>query len=209
MSCYHCSRHLAYATAGTVLDITHAQADMRDPAAWVCAELQKLWTSGDADDIAKEPCSVCGASEVYSHMIIGDTCDRPYHVQCLQPPRSVPPEGPWHCHLCDVDFSNLDEFRREQDPILFTRPNDPHFPQHLDLLRSYVQGQEAGVLQYRQHLRENERFEPREASDWAFSVASESFLPKTPPTLRRKNRNTAGICAFTPACPIGIWLGHS
>jgi transposase InsO family protein len=193
--------HLAYATAGKVLDITQSHADMRDPGAWSSTSLQDLWTSGDADAITQEPCSICGASEGYSHMIICDTCNRPYHVQCLLPPRSIPPDGPWHCHLCDVDFSNLNEFRRSTDPILFSRPNDPYHPEHFTLLESYVRGQEVGILQYRQHLDPSDRFDSREASDWALSVASECFLPDTPTSLRRKIRNKARHLRLHPNLP--------
>lgn len=57
------------------------------------------------------------------------------------------------------------------------------------------------MLQYRQHLQENARFDPREASDWAFSVASECFLPETPPTLRRKIRNKARNLRVHPSLP--------
>jgi hypothetical protein len=67
-------------------------------------------------------------------MLICDTCDRPYHLQCLNPPRSVVPDGPWHCHLCDEVFSNVAEFSRVDDPILFSRLRDPYHAKHASLL---------------------------------------------------------------------------
>ena len=62
--------HSAYATAGQVLDIAAAAADMRDPAAWCSTALQDLWTSGDAEAITKEHCVICGEAEGYANMLI-------------------------------------------------------------------------------------------------------------------------------------------
>ena len=93
--------HLAYAMAGKVLDIVDAHGDVRDPDAWCASELLELWSSGTADAISREPCSVCGEAEGYSHIVICDACERPYHLQCLSPPRSVVPDGAWYFHLCD------------------------------------------------------------------------------------------------------------
>ena len=75
--------HLAYATAGQVLDIAAAGTDMRDPAAWCSAALKQLWTTGDAEAITKEPCVICGEAEGYANMLICDICKRPTHLQCL------------------------------------------------------------------------------------------------------------------------------
>ena len=93
--------HLAFATAGRVLDVAGNGGDVQDPRAWVASNLQHLWTSGDTEAITREPCSVCGEAEGSAHMVLCDISDHPYHLQCLQPPRSVVPDGPWHCHLCD------------------------------------------------------------------------------------------------------------
>ena len=122
------NEHLAYAMAGKVLDIFDAQRDVRDPASWCAPELLGLWSSGDADASSREPCSVCGEAEGYSHIVIYDACERPYHLQCLSPPRSVVPDGAWYCHLCDEAFSNLDKFCRPEDPLLFPRLRDPCHP---------------------------------------------------------------------------------
>ena len=122
--------HLGFATAGRVLDVAGNGGDVQDPRAWVASNLQHLWTSGDTEAITREPCSVCGEAEGYAHMVLCDICDRPYHLQCLQPPRSVVPDGPLHCHLCDDAYLNMEEFCRDDDPILFSRPSDPFCTAH-------------------------------------------------------------------------------
>ncbi|XP_042354917.1 zinc finger protein ubi-d4 isoform X1 [Plectropomus leopardus] len=33
-------------------------------------------------------------------LLFCDDCDRGYHMYCLNPPMSEPPEGSWSCHLC-------------------------------------------------------------------------------------------------------------
>ncbi|XP_056106301.1 D4, zinc and double PHD fingers family 2, like isoform X1 [Rhinichthys klamathensis goyatoka] len=33
-------------------------------------------------------------------LLFCDDCDRGYHMYCLSPPMSDPPEGSWSCHLC-------------------------------------------------------------------------------------------------------------
>eukprot|EP00064_Thunnus_orientalis_P015791 superscaffoldBa00002998_g15850 len=33
-------------------------------------------------------------------LLFCDDCDRGYHMYCLSPPMSEPPEGSWSCHLC-------------------------------------------------------------------------------------------------------------
>ena len=63
--------------------------------------LQELWSSGDKLSINKQPCTVCGAAEGDSHMLLCNTCNRPFHLQFLHLPCPVVPDGDWHCHLCD------------------------------------------------------------------------------------------------------------
>ncbi|XP_072573640.1 zinc finger protein ubi-d4-like isoform X4 [Paramormyrops kingsleyae] len=45
-------------------------------------------------------CNVCGTSENDDQLLFCDDCDRGYHMYCLRPPMSEPPEGSWSCHLC-------------------------------------------------------------------------------------------------------------
>ncbi|XP_069494712.1 zinc finger protein DPF3 isoform X2 [Ambystoma mexicanum] len=45
-------------------------------------------------------CSLCGTSENDEKLLFCDDCDRGYHMYCLDPPMSEPPEGSWSCHLC-------------------------------------------------------------------------------------------------------------
>jgi hypothetical protein len=80
-----------------------------------------------------------------SIIVLCDTCERPYHLQCCFPPHSGVPDGPFHCHVCDEKFSNMDEFSRPDDPILFARRGDPHHHEHAVLLEEYVRRFEAGL----------------------------------------------------------------
>ncbi|XP_066533505.1 zinc finger protein DPF3 isoform X3 [Hoplias malabaricus] len=45
-------------------------------------------------------CTLCGTSENDDQLLFCDDCDRGYHMYCLKPPMTEPPEGSWSCHLC-------------------------------------------------------------------------------------------------------------
>ncbi|XP_062892603.1 zinc finger protein ubi-d4 isoform X2 [Mobula hypostoma] len=45
-------------------------------------------------------CNLCGTSENDDQLLFCDDCDRGYHMYCLTPPMSEPPEGSWSCRLC-------------------------------------------------------------------------------------------------------------
>ncbi|XP_031558576.1 zinc finger protein ubi-d4 B-like isoform X2 [Actinia tenebrosa] len=45
-------------------------------------------------------CSLCGTSDNDDQLLFCDDCDRGYHMYCLKPPMSKPPEGHWMCNLC-------------------------------------------------------------------------------------------------------------
>uniref|UniRef100_H3DA17 Double PHD fingers 1 n=1 Tax=Tetraodon nigroviridis TaxID=99883 RepID=H3DA17_TETNG len=44
--------------------------------------------------------AVCVHPENDDQLLFCDDCDRGYHMYCLSPPMSEPPEGSWSCHLC-------------------------------------------------------------------------------------------------------------
>lgn len=49
-------------------------------------------------------CSICGTSDNDDQLLFCDDCDRGYHMYCLSPPLSSPPEGSWSCRLCLMEF---------------------------------------------------------------------------------------------------------
>lgn len=49
-------------------------------------------------------CGLCGTSDNDDQLLFCDDCDRGYHMYCLNPPLSSPPDGSWSCHLCIVEF---------------------------------------------------------------------------------------------------------
>nr|XP_045624387.1 zinc finger protein ubi-d4-like isoform X3 [Procambarus clarkii] len=49
-------------------------------------------------------CTLCGTSENDDQLLFCDDCDRGYHLYCLDPPLSEPPEGEWSCCLCLQEF---------------------------------------------------------------------------------------------------------
>lgn len=51
-------------------------------------------------------CSICGTSDNDDQLLFCDDCDRGYHMYCLAPPLTVPPEGSWSCKLCQEEFHN-------------------------------------------------------------------------------------------------------
>ncbi|KAL3876357.1 hypothetical protein ACJMK2_034214 [Sinanodonta woodiana] len=49
-------------------------------------------------------CGLCGTSDNDDQLLFCDDCDRGYHMYCLNPPLTEPPEGNWSCHLCIEEF---------------------------------------------------------------------------------------------------------
>jgi len=49
-------------------------------------------------------CGLCGTSDNDDQLLFCDDCDRGYHMYCLKPPLSEPPEGSWSCHLCIEEY---------------------------------------------------------------------------------------------------------
>ncbi|XP_015790346.1 zinc finger protein ubi-d4 [Tetranychus urticae] len=49
-------------------------------------------------------CGLCGTSDNDEQLLFCDDCDRGYHMYCLTPPLSEPPEGSWSCHLCIEEY---------------------------------------------------------------------------------------------------------
>ncbi|XP_065183977.1 zinc finger protein DPF3-like [Sycon ciliatum] len=45
-------------------------------------------------------CGVCGSSDNDDQLLFCDDCDRGFHMFCLKPPISEPPEGKWSCTVC-------------------------------------------------------------------------------------------------------------
>lgn len=49
-------------------------------------------------------CSMCGTSDNDDQLLFCDDCDRGYHMYCLSPPLTAPPEGSWSCEICTKEF---------------------------------------------------------------------------------------------------------
>ncbi|UXI16903.1 coiled-coil domain-containing protein 97 [Sarcoptes scabiei] len=49
-------------------------------------------------------CGLCGTSDNDDQLLFCDDCDRGYHMYCLKPPLTEPPEGSWSCHLCIEEY---------------------------------------------------------------------------------------------------------
>ncbi|KAJ3082989.1 PHD finger protein 10, partial [Quaeritorhiza haematococci] len=47
-------------------------------------------------------CTICNEAGDEAKMLFCDTCDRGYHMYCLQPPLTKLPEGEWLCSQCAV-----------------------------------------------------------------------------------------------------------
>ncbi|XP_078592045.1 zinc finger protein DPF3-like isoform X9 [Branchiostoma floridae x Branchiostoma japonicum] len=52
-------------------------------------------------------CHLCGTSENDDQLLFCDDCDRGYHMYCLSPPLSSPPEGSWICKLCEDERKGI------------------------------------------------------------------------------------------------------
>lgn len=49
-------------------------------------------------------CSICGTSDNDDQLLFCDDCDRGYHMYCLAPPLTSPPDGLWSCDICNKEF---------------------------------------------------------------------------------------------------------
>ncbi|XP_070497908.1 zinc finger protein ubi-d4 [Chironomus tepperi] len=49
-------------------------------------------------------CSICGTSENDETLLFCDSCDAGFHMYCLSPPLTQPPEGSWDCKSCIETF---------------------------------------------------------------------------------------------------------
>lgn len=45
-----------------------------------------------------------------------DTCDRGYHMQCLQPPAEAKPKSAWRCSFC-LDHHEITNISIETEPL--------------------------------------------------------------------------------------------
>ena len=45
-------------------------------------------------------CIVCDRADGEDTMLLCDSCNAAYHMECLMPPLSEVPAGEWHCRLC-------------------------------------------------------------------------------------------------------------
>ena len=91
---------------------------------------------------------MCGEAEGHAAMVICDTCERPYHLQCCFPPRSTVPSGEWHCHQCSEAYSGVEEFRRNAgNELLFLRDDDTYHYKHAVVPYKYMQRYVLGARQ--------------------------------------------------------------
>ncbi|KAL1246887.1 hypothetical protein QQF64_034723, partial [Cirrhinus molitorella] len=51
-------------------------------------------------------------------LLFCDDCDRGYHMYCLSPPMSDPPEGSWSCHLCLALLKDKASIYQSQNPAM-------------------------------------------------------------------------------------------
>ena len=54
-----------------------------------------------ADGVAADlPCEVCRSPSLADFMLLCDTCNKGFHLRCLQPPLTSVPDGDWFCPRC-------------------------------------------------------------------------------------------------------------
>ncbi|XP_077862224.1 cer-d4 protein isoform X2 [Saccoglossus kowalevskii] len=75
-------------------------------------------------------CHLCGTSDNDDQLLFCDDCDRGYHMYCLNPPMSHPPEGSWICNLCEQDLIEEKKQQQQQQPQTQHLPPPPHLQQH-------------------------------------------------------------------------------
>ena len=66
---------------------------------------------------ADYPCYVCKSEEKDSAMMLCDSCNKAFHLRCLQPPLDEPPtDDVWICSICIKGGINPDDIRALPDP---------------------------------------------------------------------------------------------
>ncbi|KAH9440097.1 hypothetical protein H4Q26_000008 [Puccinia striiformis f. sp. tritici PST-130] len=78
-------------------------------------------TSHDVDtsmDHGGDICEICGSDEDDPNILLCDSCDKGYHLQCLTPPLLNVPEGNWYCDACIVSTGNEFGFEEGKEHTL-------------------------------------------------------------------------------------------
>ncbi|KAA1116707.1 hypothetical protein PGT21_023376 [Puccinia graminis f. sp. tritici] len=78
-------------------------------------------TSHDLDtsmDHGGDICEICGSDEDDPNILLCDSCDKGYHLQCLTPPLLTVPEGNWYCDACIVSTGNEFGFEEGREHTL-------------------------------------------------------------------------------------------
>lgn len=96
ISCYNCGR----SGHPTCLKFTTNMILSVKKYKWQCIECKS--------------CGLCGKSDNDDQLLFCDDCDRGYHMYCLKPPLSEPPEGSWSCDLC------LEEYHKKKEDTSVT-----------------------------------------------------------------------------------------
>ena len=197
--------HLAYAVAGKALDVLEAGGVVLESENWCASALQAWWHEADADpeDIAREPCAACGEAKEHAHMVICETCQRPHHLQCCHPPRTVVPDGEGHCHECDEAYANVNEFKRaDGNAALFAREHDPYHADVADVLADYTRRWNLGVREAHQSAAAQGRDSTqRERDHWGRELAEQAFPDSLLGPRRRSIRRTATELRIHPTQP--------
>jgi len=82
VSCADCIR----SAHPTCLQFTSVMTTNVKKYSWQCIECKS--------------CHLCGTSDNDEQLLFCDDCDRGYHMYCLTPPMTSPPDGNWVCSLC-------------------------------------------------------------------------------------------------------------
>lgn len=48
-------------------------------------------------------CNKCGGGDDEDRLLLCESCDRPLHTYCLDPPLNFVPKGDWRCPKCVVN----------------------------------------------------------------------------------------------------------
>lgn len=65
-------------------------------------------------------CEICGSDEDDPNILLCDSCDKGFHLQCLTPPLLAVPEGNWYCDTCIVSTGNEFGFEEGKEHTLFS-----------------------------------------------------------------------------------------
>eukprot|EP01119_Soliformovum_irregulare_P013651 TRINITY_DN365_c2_g1_i5.p1 TRINITY_DN365_c2_g1~~TRINITY_DN365_c2_g1_i5.p1 ORF type:complete len:802 (-),score=223.32 TRINITY_DN365_c2_g1_i5:464-2869(-) len=78
-----------------------------------CVPKQSWFCSTGCETLYAKGCDLCAGMEDEEHMLLCDSCDKGFHMYCLNPPLSSVPTGDWICQSCQPTLEPVEAHSRK------------------------------------------------------------------------------------------------